>query len=217
MVTEAKVCANPVVLRSLRISTTSPYGAYKPTDDGWQTRGGSPPAPPCLRSTPQSSWQPHSNANASKGSWVLRTHVFKQPNELAAHKPLVVEPQDEPAPSKPIELEVPHAVQYGIKPKRLPLPHTDEKFFSGIDEDVSFIRDGYTAWAMSDPFTALWHHLASNWMCQNPSSARPLKEDFSPQPKYRFDNNAPNRSVQQTRICILSWNLGPRRGREGCY
>ena len=104
-----------------------PHGAYKPTDDGWQTRGDSPPAPPCLRSTPQSSWQPHSNANASKGSWVLRTHVFKQPNELAAHKPLVVEPQDEPAPSKPIELEVTHAGQNGIRPKRLPLPHTDEK------------------------------------------------------------------------------------------
>ena len=52
-------------------------------------------------------------------------------------------------------------------------------------------------------------------MCQNPSSARPLQGDFSPQPKYRSDNNAPNRSVQQTRISILSWNPGPRRGREG--
>ena len=73
----------------------------------------------------------------------------------------------------------------------------------------------YPAWAMSDPSTALWHHLASKG-CAKPIFREAVeRRHFSPQPKYRFDNNAPNRSVQQTRISILSWNPGPRRGREG--
>ena len=41
-----------------------PYGAFITTDDGWHTPCDSPPAPPGSPSTPQSSWQPYSNANA---------------------------------------------------------------------------------------------------------------------------------------------------------
>ena len=37
----------------------------------------------------------------------------------------------------------------------------------------------------------------------------------SPLPKYRFDTSVPNRLLEQTRIIILSWNLGPRRGKPG--
>ena len=33
--------------------------------------------------------------------------------------------------------------------------------------------------------------------------------------EYRFDNNVPNRLREQTRLSILSWNQGVRRGREG--
>ena len=34
-------------------------------------------------------------------------------------------------------------------------------------------------------------------------------------PKYRFDTSVPNRLLEQTRISVLSWNLGPRRGKPG--
>ena len=91
-----------------------PYGTCKPTDDGWHTTGESPPVPPGLRFTPQSSWQPYSNVNASQGSWVFRKHVFKQPNELPADMPVVMEPPDVPAPLEPTVPEVIHPVQYGI-------------------------------------------------------------------------------------------------------
>ena len=37
----------------------------------------------------------------------------------------------------------------------------------------------------------------------------------SPQPKYRFDTSVPNRLLKHTRISILSWNPGPRRGTPG--
>ena len=41
------------------------------------------------------------------------------------------------------------------------------------------------------------------------------EDTFHPKPEYRFDNNVPNRLLEQTRLSILSWNPGPRRGREG--
>ena len=84
-----------------------PCGTYKLMDDGWNASRDSPPVPPGLRSTPQSSWQPYPDANASKGSWVFRRFEI-QPNELTAGMPLVIEPPDERAPSKPNVLEVVH-------------------------------------------------------------------------------------------------------------
>ena len=79
--------------------------------------------------------------------------------------------------------EVIHPVQYGITPKRLLSPHSVDKILSGIDEDVSSIRDGYTAWAISDPSATLERHLASK------ESAKPTCRDanerrhyFSPSP-----------------------------------
>ena len=34
-------------------------------------------------------------------------------------------------------------------------------------------------------------------------------------PEYRFNNDVPNRLHEQRRLSILSWNPGPRRGKEG--
>ena len=87
--------------------------------------------------------------------------------------PLVIEPLDVPAPSERIVPEVIHPVQCGIAPKRLLLPHLDDEILSGVDKDVSSIRDGYTAWAISDPATALERHLVSK------GSARPIYRDAS--------------------------------------
>ena len=38
---------------------------------------------------------------------------------------------------------------------------------------------------------------------------------YSPSPEDRFNNNVPNRLLEQTRLSILNWNPGPRRGKEG--
>ena len=56
----------------------------------------------------------------------------------------------------------------------------DTEIFSYIDEDISCIRDGFSAWVVCDPSATLERHL-----------------------------------VTQTRISILSWNPGPRRGKAG--
>ena len=179
-----------------------PYGAHEPTEDGWRTSCVSPPAPAGLPSTPQSSGQPYSTANTPQGSWVFRKHVFKQPDEPAACKTVVLETPAEPAAPKPSVPEIVLPVQCEITPKRLLLLLTE--ILSCIDEDVSSIRDGYTAWVMSDPSTTLERHLASR------RSAEPIfreaheRRNCSPEPKYRFDNSVPDRLREQTRISILS-------------
>ena len=111
-------------------------GPFKPIDDGRSASCDSPPVPPGLPSTPQSSCQPYTDANASKGCWVFRKHVLRKSNEKAADVPVVVEPLDVPASSEPVVPEVIHPVQYGITPIRLALPHSDDEILTGIDGTI---------------------------------------------------------------------------------
>ena len=40
--------------------------------------------------------------------------------------------------------------QHSPFPERLKLPYPDEEILSGYEEDVSFIRDGFTVWVKAD-------------------------------------------------------------------
>ena len=55
---------------------------------------------------------------------------------LFLNKP--TEPQEGTPPLTPCVHESTHSVQFGIMPKRLPLPHPDDEKLSGFVEDVSF-------------------------------------------------------------------------------
>ena len=128
----------------------------------------------------------------------FRGHIFKQPDEPAAVKPVVLGPPDDPAPSKPIVPETVRPVQYGITPKRILLPHSD-----------------FSAWVVSDPSATLERHSAIKG-CADPIFRKACeRKNLSPLPKYRFDNSVPNCLLEQTRISILSWNPAPRRGKPG--
>ena len=67
---------------------------------------------------------------------------------------------DAPAPLAPCVRDSTHPVQFGIFPKRLFLPQPDDEILSGYDEDVSSVRDGYSAWVKMDPASTLERHLA---------------------------------------------------------
>ena len=43
-----------------------------------------------------------------------------------------------------------YAKQHGSFSERLKLPNSDEEIFSGYEEDVSFIRECFTAWVKAD-------------------------------------------------------------------
>ena len=175
-------------------------GAQKPTDDGWSTPSGSPPTPPGLPSSPQSSWQPYTNASTAQGSWAFRLHVPQPPNEPVTLKPLIP--------------EVIHPIQCGSTPQRLLLPRSDIEILTLFDDDTSSIRDDHTAWVTAGPTTIRARHMT------NKGNAAPVfwaafeKACLSFLPEYRFTRR-PNRQLEQTRISILSWNPRPRRGTPG--
>ena len=116
-----------------------------------------------------SSWQPYSNSNTTRNSWVFRRHV--------------VGLSDEPPTLKPVVPEIVHRIQYGIAPKRLLLPYSDTEILSYIDDDISSIRDGNTAWVVSDATSTREHHMA----CRS-----------SAVPEFRKANERRNPSPQRT-------------------
>ena len=106
-------------------------------------------------------------------------------------------------------------VQYGPPPQRLQLHRSDHEILTNFDEDVWSIRDGFTAWVESDAAETRSRHFANS----SPSGTAPVfrkaseKKSMSQLLEYQFDNSKPNRQQEQTRISILSWSPGPRRGR----
>ena len=86
-------------------SPCEPESAPKPTNNHWSIPNGPPSTPPGIPSTPQSSWQPYSDTNATQNSWVFRRHVLRPPEEPAALKPVVP--------------EIVHPIQYRITPEAL--------------------------------------------------------------------------------------------------
>ena len=100
-----------------------------------------------------------------------------------------------PAPMERTVLGVVHLVQYGIVPERITLPHSNDGILCGYDEDVSSIRNDCA------PGFAQMRHLVTS------GSAKPVRDSqegrhSSPNPVYRFDNNRPNRLLEQTLFSI---------------
>ena len=141
--------------------------------------------------------------NTSGGSYAFRKYLIKRSNELGTNMPVTVEPLEVPSSAEqaPALMErtfpdVVHLVQYGIVPERITLPRPDDEILSGYDEYVSFARDGYAIWGLTDPGFALMRHLVTS------GSAKPVfrcahdPRLSSPKPEYRFDNNRRNRLLE---------------------
>ena len=101
-----------------------------------------------------------------------------------------------------------------LSPNEFP-QRLDDEILSDYDEDVSSIRDGYTVRGLSDPGLLLMRHVVTAGNAKPVYRGAHDRKLHSLKLEYRFDNNVPNRLQEQTRLSILSWNQGPRRGREG--
>ena len=66
----------------------------------------------------------------------------------------------------------------------------------------------YLTWAH-----LLMHHMMTAGSPKPVASGAHDRRQFFPTPWYRCDNSVPNRLLER-RLGILSWNSGPRRGRE---
>ena len=182
-------------------SPCEPYSAPKPTNNDWFIPNGPPSTPTGLPSTPQSSWQPYSNTHTTQNSCAFGRHVLGPP--------------DEPAALKPVVPEIFHPIQYGITPKRLLLSHSDTESLSHIDDDISSIRHGCTAWVISDATTTRERHVACKRSCSTcvPQGQRE-KESFSPA-KIPFRHKCAKPSARADTDQHSELEPGPRRGKPG--
>ena len=105
--------------------------------------------------------------------------------------------------------------QYGAFPRGIVSPYPHGEILYGYEEDVSSIRDEFTAWVKSDPETIVKRHVVdSKGICPAHREA-PARKHSRSSHGYHFDKNTPNRSTEQTRPSVYNWNPGPRRGKEG--
>ena len=102
-----------------------------------------------------------------------------------------------------------HPKQHGPFPYRLRLPYTNEEIYSGYEEEVSFIRDGFTAWV--DFETILERHAVDIRKAHAEFREASARRHVTSYQKYHFDNDVP----AQRRLSIYNWNPGARRGKEG--
>ena len=95
-----------------------------------------------------------------------------------------------------------HPKQHSPFPDRLRLPYPDEEILSRYEEDVSFIRDGFTAWLEAEFETILERHAVDFRKALaefREASARKHHISFQ---EYRFDSNVPYRSPVQKWLSI---------------
>ena len=109
-----------------------------------------------------------------------------------------------------------HPEQYGPFPDRLNcLPYPDEEILSGYEEDVSSIRDGFTACVKTEFATILERHTVDNRKVHAVFREASARKHVTSYQEYHFDKDVPNRSPVQKRLGIYNCNPGPRRGQEG--
>ena len=85
-------------------------------------------------------------------------------------------------------------------PKILALPYTCDEILSSHEDDVSSIRDSFSAWVKADPETILRRHVVD---------AKGFFPAFREAPARRHEP-----SHEYRRLCVYNWNPGPRRGKE---
>ena len=62
----------------------------------------------------------------------------------------------------------------------------------------------------------MWGISDLGFLLERQLTVVPMTDGSSPpKPENRFDKSVPSRLLEQRRLSILSWNPGPRRGREG--
>ena len=176
------------------------YYSQECVDSKWPMSKDAALPPLGLSSTPQSSWQTYTEPVTPDNPWVLRPHVPGPP--------------DEPLTLKPYVPRIIHNIQYRPPPQRLQPYRSDHEILTNFDDDVSSTRNGFTAWVESDAAVTRSRHLANS----SPSGTALVfrkaseKKSMSQLLEYQFDNRKPNRQQEHTRISILSWSSGPRRG-----
>ena len=93
--------------------------------------------------------------------------------------------------------------QFGTFPKRLIFPY---QILSGYEEDVSSIRDGFSAWVKTDPEVTLRRHVVDAKRANQAFREAPVRKHSPFCQERRFNSDVPNRLIEQRRLSIYNWN-----------
>ena len=90
-----------------------------------------------------------------------------------------------------------HPKQLSPFPERLKLPYPNGEVLSSYDDDVSFIRDHFTAWVKADPNDTLEQHTVDARKVFAEIREASVRRQEAPPQEYFFDSSVPNRSTVQ--------------------
>ena len=160
--------------------------------------------------------QPLDTSSAPKSSWPAVGEPDAPTWKLSGTQGTSAfwEKQEAPLPLQERVCNYTHPMQHSPFPERLKLPYPDEEILSGYEEDVSFIRDGYTTWEKADFNTILERHAVDTRKTLTEfrqASAR--RHDKSSQ-EYHIDSNVRYRSSVQKRLSIYNWRTSTWKRRR---
>ena len=89
-----------------------------------------------------------------------------------------------------------HPKQHGAFPRRIVLPYLYSDILSGCEEDVSYIRDVFTAWVESDPETILNRHVVDSKGFYPAYREAPARRHEPSSQEYRLHDDVPNRLTE---------------------
>ena len=104
-------------------------------------------------------------------------------------------------------------VKFGILPELLSQPNPDAEILSVYEEDVSSMRDRFSAWVKSHPETKLHRHIVDAKGANPAFREVPVRKHSPSKEEYSFDACVPNRLTEQKRLSIYSGNPGSRSGK----
>ena len=108
-----------------------------------------------------------------------------------------------------------HPKQFGTFPKRFALPYSFEEILTGYEEDVSSIRDGFSAWVKADTETILRRHVVDARGLYTAFREAPVRRHDPSSQECQVNDDVPNRLTEQRGLSVFYWKPGLRRGKEG--
>ena len=188
------------------------FDTLKHIDDGWGALREPTPVPPGSPSTPQSSWHLFSDAILQEARGRAEDLIKQQEHHCSLNHWKCLHRRDE-CKNCWNELYL-----------RLSIPFNMVSYPNGLPCRAQTTKSSLVTTKMSRPYETdmLLREYPIPLNAVTPLGANPVcdahdRRHFSLKHDNRFDNSVFNRSLEQTRLSILSWNPGPRRGREIAY
>ena len=104
--------------------------------------------------------------------------------------------------------------QLGPFPERLELPFPDGEILSGYEEDVSIIRDRFTAWVKADPNDTSERHMVDVGKAFAEFREASVRRQEAPAQEYFFRQQCTKPFTCSEMAYCLQLESGPRRGKE---